>query len=180
MPVKLLGLARTDPRRGVGASGSGALCPRLMGVETVRTEGRPTVFHSGKRRSTPITSASSPNELRVVQLRRVRWANEVSSRLSANIVSSDMASSSVKLFAGMDTTKLHRGGNASNKKGRVFARPYWNFLDTRGVRSRYFGGSVALGAAGLGAVPRPVAGFGAVGLVAAPVVGGAGTPDCTL
>src|SRR5712691_306930 len=47
--------------RGAGASGSGARRPRLIGVETERADGSPTVFSIGNRSSKPITSASSPN-----------------------------------------------------------------------------------------------------------------------
>ncbi|HEX6820806.1 MAG TPA: hypothetical protein VF123_02025 [Candidatus Sulfotelmatobacter sp.] len=47
------------------------------------------------------TAACNANEVRVVQLLRVRWAHDVSSMLSAN-----MASSSVNLLAAMDTSKV--------------------------------------------------------------------------
>ena len=62
--------------------------PRLMGVETVRAAGSPMVFHSGNNSKQPIISACSPNDVSVVQLRRVRWAQEVSTILSANMLSS--------------------------------------------------------------------------------------------
>jgi hypothetical protein len=58
----------------------------LMGVETVlRTDGKPTVFSSGKSNNSPIITACNPNEVNVVQLRRARCDHDVSSMLSANI-----------------------------------------------------------------------------------------------
>ena len=91
----------------------------------------------------------------------------------------------------MDTTRV-RAGNAAAEKKAAFSR---GLLELSGHRRCpvdlfqwfYLGGSAALGAAGFGAgvpVPSfgavvPVPGFGAEGF-AAPVVGGAGTPDCTL
>src|SRR5450432_1662 len=79
-----------DPLWGcVGAVLTGAFGTRLTGVDSVWADGNPTVFHSGITSSTPIASASSPNEVRVVQLRRERWAHDDSSRLSPNILSPD-------------------------------------------------------------------------------------------
>jgi hypothetical protein len=59
-----------------------------MGVETVRADGNPTVFHNGSNSSRPISAACSPNEVKVVQPRRERWAQEASSKLSANMAPS--------------------------------------------------------------------------------------------
>ena len=92
-------------------------------------------------------------------------------------------SSSVNLFAGMDTTNI-AADDAEQRKRPRFHAACWNFRDTTGVRRmNYFGGSVALGSAGFGVVGLGVVtlgpDFGAAGF-AAPVVGGAGTPDCTL
>src|ERR1700686_4125426 len=103
-------------------AGSGATCPTLIGVETVRTDGSPTVLHSGSKSSKAITSACSPNDVSVVQLLRVRWHQEVSSMLSANIVSS-----SAKSFAGMDTANAAADDADAKKKGRVFTRPVGTF-----------------------------------------------------
>src|SRR5579863_2711230 len=75
------------------AAGSGLEGPALMGVEMVLlSEGSPTVCHKGNSSSNPMTTACSPNEVNVVQLRRVRWAHEVSSMLSANMMSSCLKS----------------------------------------------------------------------------------------
>src|SRR5580658_2872659 len=66
----------TAPVRGAGASGSGARRPRLIGVDTVRAAGTPTVFSTGSRSSRLTTTACTPNEVKVVQLRRPRCAQE--------------------------------------------------------------------------------------------------------
>src|SRR5215469_16207912 len=84
-------------RSGIRA-GPGSWRARIRGVETVRARGTPTVVNSGMVSKTPITIASSPNDVAVDQLRWERCAHEVSSKLSAN-----MASSSQVLGAGMDT-----------------------------------------------------------------------------
>jgi hypothetical protein len=44
----------------------------LIGVETVRASGNPTVCKIGIISSNPIATACSPKEVRVVQLRRPR------------------------------------------------------------------------------------------------------------
>jgi hypothetical protein len=75
------------PARALGA-GPGSRRPAVIGVETVRADGNPTVFHSGSKSNNPITTTCNPNEVSVIPLRRARWAHEVSSRLSANMVSS--------------------------------------------------------------------------------------------
>jgi hypothetical protein len=80
------------PVRGMGASGSGARRPRLIGVDTVRADGSPTVFSTGSKSSRQIASICTPNEVNVVQLRRARCAHEDSSMLSAKIVSSNIVS----------------------------------------------------------------------------------------
>jgi hypothetical protein len=77
-----------------GAAGGGA--PHDTGVGRTRLEGSLTVFSSGNSKIRPMTSDCSPNEVSVVQFRRVLRADELSSKLSANIVSSGMASSSEK------------------------------------------------------------------------------------
>src|ERR1700691_4632851 len=69
--------------RGEAASGIRERRPRVIGVETVRADGRPTVLNTGSRSRSPRASTCNPNEVSVVQLRRVRWAQEVSSMLSA-------------------------------------------------------------------------------------------------
>src|ERR1035438_1593642 len=69
-----------------GLTGGGA--PHDSGVGRTRPDGSPAVLSSGNRSSRAMISACSPNEVNVVQLRRVRCAHEVSSMLSANIVSS--------------------------------------------------------------------------------------------
>jgi hypothetical protein len=56
-----------------------------MGVGTARADGKLTVFQSGMSSSRPMANASIPKEVKVVQLRRERCVQEVSSKLSANI-----------------------------------------------------------------------------------------------
>src|SRR5438270_5535860 len=63
--------------------GSALRRPRITGVETVLAKGKPTVFHKGNNSRHPITSTCTPNDVKVVQLRRARCAHEVSSMLSA-------------------------------------------------------------------------------------------------
>ncbi|MGZ4815928.1 MAG: hypothetical protein ACXVZV_10995 [Terriglobales bacterium] len=53
-------------------TGPGSALPALIGVETVRADGSPTVLSNGTSSSTPIATACSPKEVIVVQLRRVR------------------------------------------------------------------------------------------------------------
>jgi hypothetical protein len=79
--------AVAPPLRGAGAV-STTTRPRLIGVDTVRAAGNPMVFHNGNNSNNPMIRTCSPNEVNVVQLRRVRWAQGVSNILSANIVSS--------------------------------------------------------------------------------------------
>jgi hypothetical protein len=83
--------------RGEGA-GSAETRPKLIGVETVRADGRPTVFSTGSNSSRQITTACTPNEVKVVQLRRARWAQEVSSMLSVKMVSSNIVSSNIGIL----------------------------------------------------------------------------------
>ncbi|HTW31616.1 MAG TPA: hypothetical protein VMD76_08065, partial [Candidatus Sulfotelmatobacter sp.] len=83
----------------------------LIGVETVRANGKPTVVNSGTTSNTPTATACNPKEVSVSQLRRERFAHEFSSKLSANIASSNaacftMVSSSTYLLAAMDTAKI--------------------------------------------------------------------------
>jgi hypothetical protein len=83
---------RLRPPCGCGA-GPGSLLPNVIGVETVvRPEGNPTVVSSGISNSSPTIIACSPNDVSVIQLRRPRSAQEVSSKLSANMVSSSVNS----------------------------------------------------------------------------------------
>src|SRR5438477_2265727 len=123
----------------------------LTGVETVRANGRPTVFSNGTISSSPITTACNPNEVNVVQLLRVRWAHDVSSMLSANMVSSKREN----LLAAMDTIDPTAIAVPTRKKRPRFHAACWNFSDTQGVRFNYFG-SLAFGVVGLGVVPKPV------------------------
>jgi hypothetical protein len=89
----------------------------------VRDFGNPTVVSTGIINSSPTITACNPNDVSVVQLRRLRWAHEVSSRLSAN-----MMSSSVKSVCcyGHHESPLWR--SLQKKKGRVFTRPGGTFL----------------------------------------------------
>src|SRR5579864_3386788 len=83
---------RVRPPCGCGA-GPGSLLPKVIGVETVvRPEGSPTVVNSGISNSSPTITACSPNDVSVIQLRRPRSAQEVSSKLSANMMSSSVNS----------------------------------------------------------------------------------------
>jgi hypothetical protein len=105
------------PCRGAG---SDETRPRLIGVETVRAAGRPTVFSTGSRSSRLMTSACSPKEVNVVQLRRARWDQEVSSMLSAKIVSSNtassnMASSGVKIWLLLWTPRRRARGEVQTE-----------------------------------------------------------------
>jgi hypothetical protein len=97
----LYGTICTDEPRNcsTGLAGPGSTLPKLIGVETVRARGSPTVVNNGIVRSIPIATACTPNEVRVVQLLCPRCVHEVSSKLSANIVSSSIE----VLFALMDT-----------------------------------------------------------------------------
>jgi hypothetical protein len=97
----------------------------MTGVETIRAAGTITVFHSGRISRLPITTACSPNELKVVQLRRMRWAEETSSRLSANIAPSFLKSCLL-------VRTPRRAGSARPRQRK---RPRWdaacgNFFDT--------------------------------------------------
>ena len=107
--ARLLWAAEGEAARGVAASGCTARRPRLIGVETTRADGRPTVFNTGNKSSRPMITACSPNDVSVVQLRRMRWTQEVSSMLSANILSSNMASSSLKSVCWYGHQKGSRG-----------------------------------------------------------------------
>ena len=110
------------------------------------TSGSPTVVQSGNhQQALRAPAACNPNEVSVVQLRRVRWAHDVSSMLSANMVSSSVKS---VCCYGHQRTAL-TVALCQNKKGRVFTRPAGTFPDTQGVRdSSYFGGSLDFGVAG--------------------------------
>jgi hypothetical protein len=100
--------------------------------------------------------------------------------LSANIVSS---CGNVVFF--LDTAGVRAGNTVAKNKGRERSRPSGTFTTLQVSTKYYFGGSVALGA-GFGVVVEPagfvpgVSGLDVVGFGAAPVVAGAGTPDCTL
>jgi hypothetical protein len=133
-----VGMTLARPVRGAGA-GRIATSPRLIGVETVRAAGSPTVFSTGKRSSSPIITACSPNEVIVVQLRRVRCAQEVSSMLSANMLSVTIApsgvaslnivSSSVKSCCWYGHRKPKRGRRMRKKKAalaRGLLELWWN------------------------------------------------------
>src|ERR1051326_5925657 len=161
---------------------------RIMttGVDTVCADGNPTVFHSGITSSTPMASASSPNEVRVVQLRRERWAQEASSRLSQKILSprirgsipcATMVSSEREICLQVWTPRHSPRALPPQIKKAAFSRDRLELFRHRRCPTinDYFGASV-LGAAGLGAVP---VGLGAAGLVPVPAAG-AGTPDCVL
>src|ERR1700690_1619157 len=130
-------------------------------------EGSPTVVSSGISSSNPTTTACTPNEVKVVQLRRVRWAHEVSSKLSAkifsaNIFCSGMVSSSDRICLLLWTPQSPRfGGVAENKKGRVCTRPVGTFWTLQVSACYCFGVSAGLGA-GFGVVAAPD--FGAAGL----------------
>ncbi len=128
-------VAETPPARIVGA-GSAVTLPRLMGVDTVRAAGNPTVFHSGNSSNNPRITACSPNEVNVVKLRRVRWPHEVSSMLSANIPCSNIASSSVKSVCWYGHRETALSPCRDKEKRPRFHAAFWNFLDTKGVRSR--------------------------------------------
>src|SRR5262252_6862172 len=75
---------RTPPLCGRGA-GPGSLLPRLMGVDTVRLLGNPTVLNTGISNSNPRIPACNPNEVSVVQLRPPLSAHDTSTTLSANV-----------------------------------------------------------------------------------------------
>ena len=85
-------------------AGPGLERPMTTGVDTVLAIGMPTPPSNEIRSNDPMATACSPNEVKVVQLRREYWAQEVSSKLSANIVSSGSS-----LFAAMDTTRAAPG-----------------------------------------------------------------------
>ena len=105
----------------VRGGGSAVVLPRHMGVDNVREVGTPTVFHSGNSNSRPITNACSPNEDSVIQLRRLRSAHEVSSMLSANMVCSNIVSSSVKSVCWYGHHE-HCRGRCRQKKKAAFSR----------------------------------------------------------
>src|SRR5579864_1417673 len=119
-----------------GASAGGA--PQETGVGRTRTDGRPTVFHSGTRSRTPITSVCRPNEVKVVQLRRVRCPQEFSSMLPANIVSSDMVSSSCEICLLVWTPQILSRRVVWKKKRPRFHAACGNFLNAKGVERLLF------------------------------------------
>src|SRR6266404_378469 len=59
-----------------------------IGVAKGLMKGNATGRINGSKSNNPTTNTCSPNEVSVIQLRRERWAYEVSSMLSANMVSS--------------------------------------------------------------------------------------------
>src|SRR4029077_8561399 len=97
-------LLRAPP--GVRGAGPGSLLPKLMGVDTVRPDGNPTVVNSGISSSNPMITACSPNDVSVMQLRRPRSAQEVSNKLSANMVSSSVNSCLLLLTPQTETQSL--------------------------------------------------------------------------
>src|ERR1700733_3003308 len=105
----------------------------------MRLEGSLTVLSSGNNKTRPMTSDCSPNEVSVVQLRRVLRFDELSSRLSANIVSSSMASSREKIGLLIWTPCSEQKKKSANEKRPHFHAACWYFIDTRGVRFSYCG-----------------------------------------
>src|SRR5579862_5834600 len=97
-------------------AGPGSLRPMITGVETVLAIGIPTPPSNETSSSDPISTACSPNEVSVVQLRREYWPQEGSSKLSANMVSSR-----INLFAAMDTTPNPPGAFRQRNKA-AFSR----------------------------------------------------------
>jgi hypothetical protein len=83
-------LLRATP--GVRGAGPGSLLPKLIGVDTVCPDGNPTVVNIGISSSNPMITACSPKDVSVIQLRRPRSAQEVSNKLSANMVPSSVNS----------------------------------------------------------------------------------------
>src|SRR5215469_9099670 len=77
----------------VGVAGPGSRRPKLMGMEATRVGGNAILVRMGVNSSSPTTTDCTPNEVNVVKLRRERWAQALSSKLSANIRCSNMASS---------------------------------------------------------------------------------------
>jgi hypothetical protein len=129
LALKLLRAATEEGMlRGVDANGSADRRPRVIGVERMGVDGRPTVRCTGKRSSRPIINACSPNEIDVVQLRRAVWAHEVSSMLSPNIVSS-----SVKSACCYGHHENSSGRCCRKEKRPRYQAACWNFFDTKGV-----------------------------------------------
>src|SRR5215467_7973460 len=118
-------------------------------------------------------TACSPNEVSVVQLRRPRSAQEISSMLSAN-----MASSSVNSLLLLWTPVLIAIALSAQEKKAAQSRGLLELPGhSRCPLFRYLGGSLGFGVVGFGAAPT--GGF-AAGLVAPAGAAGAGTPDFTL
>jgi hypothetical protein len=82
----------------MGRKGEGG-APQEMGGCSTRLSGSPAVFHTEINSNTTMSITCNPNDVKVVQLLCVRWAQDVSNILSAN-----MGSSSENVFAAMDTT----------------------------------------------------------------------------
>ena len=174
LSAKLLRLNLGTCSGATGRRGGGGAAQEIGGCRT-RPSGRPTVLSEGIVSNIPITRTCSPNEVNVVQLLCVRWAHDVCSMLSANMVSS-----SVKLFAGMDTTRPAQGTAPKEKIGRVFTRPAGTFGTPKVSVWIYLDGSLDLGVVGFGAAPEPDGALGVAGFAAPAGGGGAATPDCTL
>src|SRR3954469_4110542 len=146
-------------------AGPGSLLPTLIGVDTVRVDGSPTVVNSGTSRSSPTISISSPNEVSVVQRRRSRSAHEVSSKLSAN-----MASSSINpVYRYGHHKSPHWRSLRKKKRPRNHAALLELSGHARCPIANYLGGSAGFGVVGLGVV---VPGAFTAGLV--PLAGVAG------
>src|SRR5258705_65291 len=114
-------LLRAPP--GVRGAGPGSLLPKLIGVDTVRADGSPTVVNIGISSSNPMITACSPNDVSVIQLRRPLSAQQVSNKLSANMVSSSV-NSCLLLWTPQTETQSPR---AQKNKGRVVTRPSGTF-----------------------------------------------------
>jgi hypothetical protein len=129
LALKLLRAATEEVMlRGVDAKGSADRGPRVIGIETMGVDGKPTVLSTGKSSSRPIIKACSPNEIDVVQLRRAVWAQEVSSMLSPNIVSS-----SVKSACCYGHHENAPGRCCRKEKRPRYQAACWNFFHTKGV-----------------------------------------------
>jgi len=146
--------------------------PKLTGVDNEWNKGKPAGRSKGKTSNTQTARACKPNDVKAVNPRRERSSHDES------IVASNMVSSLVEFGLMLRTPEPSPRHQPEQIKKAARDAAFWNFSDTRGVVSRYLGGSVDFGAAGFGVVPA--AGLGPAGLVAAPEAAGAGTPDCVL
>src|SRR5215469_11047210 len=138
-------MPRCCPSLRTSGVGPGSMGPKLTGVETLRADGNPTVVSKGISSSSPMITACSPKALRVVQLRRSRSAQELSSKLAAN-----MASSSVKSVWCYRHRQSQRWGDWKEKRPRNFRGLVELFAERRcplqllfrglaRLRSRWFG-----------------------------------------